>query len=107
MQMREMLDTHEVTVLTGTSLTEVGDGWAEVEAPDGTRRRLAGDATYVCLGMRGDRASHAALADAFAGTGVDVLDVGDSAGGAKIIDATAGGRGVLLTLEARGVLAPR
>lgn len=107
MQMREMLDTHEVTVLTGTSLTEVGDGWAEVEAQDGTRRRLAGDATYVCLGMRGDRASHAALADAFAGTGVDVLDVGDSAGGAKIIDATAGGRGVLLTLEARGVLAPR
>lgn len=106
MQMREMLTEHRVTVLTGTSLTEVGDGGVEVEA-DGARRRLTADATYVCLGMRGDRESLAALAEAFAGTDVDVLDVGDSAGGAKIIDATAGGRDVLLALEARGVLAPR
>ncbi|HEY0185954.1 MAG TPA: FAD-dependent oxidoreductase [Cellulomonas sp.] len=107
MQMREMLTTHAVRVLTRTSLTEVGDGWVEVEDPDGARRRLPGAATFVCLGMRGDRSSYAALATAFDGTGVDVLDVGDSAGGGKIIDATAGGRGVLLTLEARGVLAPR
>jgi 2,4-dienoyl-CoA reductase-like NADH-dependent reductase (Old Yellow Enzyme family)/NADPH-dependent 2,4-dienoyl-CoA reductase/sulfur reductase-like enzyme len=107
MQMREMLDKHAVTVLTSTSLTEIGDGWVEVEDPDGTRRRIGSQATYVCLGMRGDRASYPELAAAFAGTGVDVLDVGDSSGGVKIIDATAGGRGVLLTLEARGVLAPR
>lgn len=107
MQMREMLDRHDVTVLTRTSLTEVGDGWVAVEDPDGSRRRIEGAATYVCLGMRGDRTSYGELAGAFRGTDVDVLDVGDSSGGAKIIDATAGGRDVLLTLEARGVLAPR
>lgn len=107
MQMREMLEKHDVTVLTRTSLTEVGDGWVEVEDAHGVRRSLDGAVTFVCLGMRGDRSSHAALAAAFAGTGVDVLDVGDSSGGAKIIDATAGGRDVLLTLESRGVLPPR
>ncbi|GIG26856.1 FAD-dependent oxidoreductase [Cellulomonas denverensis] len=104
LQMHEMLDRHGVEVLTGTTLTEVGDGWVDVTDPEGTPRRLTGDATYICLGMRGDRGSYPGLAAAFAGTGVDVLDIGDSAGGGKIIDATRGGRDVLLTLTERGVL---
>jgi len=104
MQMHELIERHHVEVLTTTTLTEVGDGWVDVVAADGTPRRLHADATYVCLGMRGDRASFQALSDGFAGTGVDVLDVGDSAGGGKIIDATRQGRDVLLTLTERGVL---
>lgn len=105
MQTAEMIDKHGVRVLTGTSLTEVGDGWADVVAPDGTTERLAGAATFVCLGMRAVSGPFTELDEHFRGTGVDVLHVGDSAGGRKIIDATAAGRDVLLTLESRGVLA--
>ncbi|MEV7972520.1 FAD-dependent oxidoreductase [Cellulomonas sp. NPDC089187] len=104
MQMHELIEQHHVQVLTSTTLTEVGDGWVEVQDAAGEVRRLTGDATYVCLGMRGDTRSYSALAEAFAGTDVDVLDVGDSAGGGKIIDATRGGRDILITLTERGVL---
>lgn len=107
MQMREMLDKHHVRVMTSTSLTEIGDGWVQVETPDGTSQRLSGDAVYVCLGMRAQTTCYPMLVDTFRGTMVDVLDVGDSAGGGKIIDATAGGRDILLTLEERGVLPRR
>lgn len=105
MQTMEMIDRHDVRVLTGTSLVEVGDGWVRVAGPDGNEERLAGAATFVCLGMRAVDEPHVELVARFEGTGVDVLNIGDSAGGHKIIDATAAGRDVLLTLESRGVLA--
>ncbi len=107
LQMAEMIEKHDVTVLTGTSLTEVGDGWVDVRGADGTPRRIEGAATFVCLGMRAVSEPYVELDQHFRGSGIDVLNVGDSAGAGKIIDATAAGRDVLLTLEARGVLARR
>lgn len=106
MQSLEMVAEHDVRVLTSTRLVEVGEGWVDVQHEDGVIERLEAAATYVCLGMRPEAGMWGALSERFAGRGVDVLHVGDSAGGAKIIDATSAGRDVLLTLEARGVLRP-
>jgi NADPH-dependent 2,4-dienoyl-CoA reductase/sulfur reductase-like enzyme len=100
----EMLAHHNVRVLTGRSLIEVGDGWVQVRDPDGVEVRLDCSATFVCLGMRPAVEPYEALAEHFAGTGVNVLNVGDSAGVGKIIDATRAGRAVLAAIERRSSL---
>jgi len=106
MQSHEMIERHGVQVRTETSLVEVGDGWVDVRTGDGPVERIESATTFVCLGMRASTESYAGLTAHFAGTDVRVLDIGDSAGVGKIIDATAAGRDVLLALETRGVLAP-
>ena len=75
---------------------EVGDAIEKKELPF-----VAG---FVCLGMRSVAQPYDELAAHFAGSGVELMNIGDSNGVGKIIDATAQGRDVLLTLERIGVL---
>lgn len=104
MQMLELIDKHGVDVRTSTSLLEVGDTSVLIENPDGTREELPFVAGFVCLGMRSVAQPYDELAAHFAGSGVELMNIGDSNGVGKIIDATAQGRDVLLTLERIGVL---
>lgn len=104
LQMLEMIDKHHVEVRTSTSLMEVGDDHVIVENPDGTTERLDAAATFVCLGMRAVSGPFAELDEHFRGSGVAVLNVGDSNRVGKIIDATRDGRDVLLALQSQGVL---
>ncbi|MBU4215217.1 MAG: NAD(P)/FAD-dependent oxidoreductase [Actinobacteria bacterium] len=104
MQMVEMLDKEKVEIRTLTSLLEVKDGAVVVARPDGSTLELVFDAAFVCLGMRAVDAPYRELAEHFVGTGIEVLNIGDSAAVGRIIDATAGGRDVLLALERAGVL---
>lgn len=106
MQMVEMLEKHDVDVRTSTSLLEVKDDLLVLEAPDGTTVEHGFDLAFVCLGMRAVDEPYRNLVAHFAGSGVEVLNIGDSARVGRIIDATAGGRDVLLALEREGLLSP-
>lgn len=104
LQMKAMLREHAVEVLTGTSLREVGDGEVVVENPDGSLRRIEGDASFICLGLRAENGLHAQLLERFRGSATRVCNIGDSVRARKIIDGIAEGRNVLTVLEEIGAL---
>ena len=104
MKCRSLWHSPAKDVRTSTSLLEVGDTSVLIENPDGTREELPFVAGFVCLGMRSVAQPYDELAAHFAGSGVELMNIGDSNGVGKIIDATAQGRDVLLTLERIGVL---
>ncbi len=104
LQMVEMIEKNAVTVLTSTALQSVGDGFVTVRDMEGREWRIQAAATFVCLGMRPVQDLWTEAERLFRSEGTVVVNLGDSSGVGKIIDATAAGRGILAVLEDIGAL---
>lgn len=104
LQMLEMIDKHDVEVLTRTSLDRVADDHVQVTGPDGAPRTIGFDRAVVCLGMRAVDGLYADLRRDLAGERVELLTIGDAVSARRIIEATREGRDVLVALERLGAL---
>ena len=79
----DLFESKNVTVLTGTKLSEVTDEGAVVTAPDGDSRLLKADTVVSAMGFR----PAANLKDDLAVLNVPVCEVGDATGAGTIMKA--------------------
>ncbi|MBQ3305393.1 MAG: FAD-dependent oxidoreductase [Clostridia bacterium] len=79
----DLFESKNVTVLTGTKLSEVTDEGAVVTAPDGDSRLLKADTVVSAMGFK----PAANLKDDLAALNVPVCEVGDATGAGTIMKA--------------------
>ena len=79
----DLFESKNVTVLTGTKLSEVTDEGAVVTAPDGDSRLLKADTVISAMGFK----PAANLKDDLAALNVPVCEVGDATGAGTIMKA--------------------
>ena len=79
----DLFESKNVTVLTGTKLSEVTDEGAVVTAPDGETRLLKADTVISAMGFK----PAANLKDDLAALNVPVCEVGDATGAGTIMKA--------------------
>ncbi|WP_294377555.1 NAD(P)/FAD-dependent oxidoreductase [uncultured Clostridium sp.] len=91
-----MLKEKNVRQMTSTSLLEVKDNSFLVEV-DGNNEEIDFDFGFVCLGMRGTAPLLPQLEEAFKGSDVEIMNIGDSVRARRIIEGTTEGRN--LTIE--------
>lgn len=98
----ELMDKHHVNVLTNTALQEVTSDHFVVKQGD-VVNEIPFDLGFVCLGMRNYSPIYESLLNHYAGTMVDVINIGDSTRARRIIDGVAEGRNILQVLKQREV----
>lgn len=99
----DMLEKHQVQVLTSTALQEVHKDHFVVKRGD-AMETLNFDYGFVCLGMRAYSPVMEDLKQAFADEDVELLNIGDSVRARRIIDGVAEGRNILNALKKREFL---
>lgn len=98
-----MLEKHNVNVLTNTALKEVKEESFVVEK-DGKQETLTFDYGFVCLGMRNYAPIYDALKNEYQDSDVEIVNIGDSVRARRIIDGVAEGRNILNVLRRRDYL---
>ena len=98
-----MLKKKEVDVRVDTSLLEVKPN-SFIINKDGVDEELEFDFGFVCLGMRAYSPLMASLQENFAGTNVEVVNIGDSVRARRIIEGVEEGRHITNTLKRIGAL---
>lgn len=99
----DMLEKHNVDVMTSTALMEVHKDHFVVKRND-TLENLDFDYGFVCLGMRAYAPVLNELKEAFNSDEVEIMNIGDSVRARRIIDGVAEGRNVLNALKKRDFL---
>ena len=100
--MRECMEQHSVRQLTGTALTKVTPN-AFILSKDGKTDTLDFDYGFICLGMRANAPALEGLKESLAGTGTELINIGDSLRARRIIEGVDEGRHrVLSALDAKG-----
>lgn len=99
----DMLETHQVNVLTSTALQEVHKDHFIVKRND-KLETLDFDFGFVCLGMRAYAPIYQDICKAFADTDVEIINIGDSVRARRIIDGVAEGRNILMALQMKDFL---
>ena len=100
---KAMMKKHNVHQLTKTALLEVKDSSFLVKG-DGEPYEIPFEYGFVCLGMRAQGQLYQSLAEEFSSEDVEIMNIGDSQRGRRIIDGTQEGRNILTILEQRGYL---
>lgn len=98
-----MLEKHNVNVLTNTALKEVKEESFIVEK-DGKQETLTFDYGFVCLGMRNYAPIYETLKNEYQDSDVEIVNIGDSVRARRIIDGVAEGRNILNVLRRRDYL---
>lgn len=98
-----MLEKHNVNVLTNTALKEVKAESFIVEK-DGKQETLTFDYGFVCLGMRNYAPIYETLKNEYQDSDVEIVNIGDSVRARRIIDGVAEGRNILNVLRRRDYL---
>lgn len=98
-----MLEKHNVNVLTNTALKEVKAESFIVEK-DGKQETLTFDYGFVCLGMRNYAPIYETLRNEYQDSDVEIVNIGDSVRARRIIDGVAEGRNILNVLRRRDYL---
>lgn len=98
-----MLEKHNVNVLTNTALKEVKAESFIVEK-DGKQETLTFDYGFVCLGMRNYAPIYETLRNEYQDSNVEIVNIGDSVRARRIIDGVAEGRNILNVLRRRDYL---
>ena len=98
-----MLKKKEVDVRVETSLLEIKDS-SFIVNKDGADEEISFDYGFVCLGMRAYSPLMASLQENFAGTNVEVVNIGDSVRARRIIEGVEEGRHITNTLKRIGAL---
>lgn len=98
-----MLEKHNVNVLTNTALKEVKAESFIVEK-DGKQETLTFDYGFVCLGMRNYAPIYESLKNEYQDSDVEIVNIGDSVRARRIIDGVAEGRNILNVLRRRDYL---
>lgn len=98
-----MLEKHDVNVLTNTALKEVKAESFIVEK-DGKQETLTFDYGFVCLGMRNYAPIYETLQNEYQDSDVEIVNIGDSVRARRIIDGVAEGRNILNVLRRRDYL---
>ena len=98
-----MLKKKEVDVRVETSLLEIKDS-SFIVNKDGVDEEISFDYGFVCLGMRAYSPLMASLQENFAGTNVEVVNIGDSVRARRIIEGVEEGRHITDTLKRIGAL---
>lgn len=99
----DMLEKHNVDVMTSTALMEVHKDHFVVKRNDALEN-LDFDYGFVCLGMRAYAPALNELKEAFNSDEVEIMNIGDSVRARRIIDGVAEGRNVLNALKKRDFL---
>ena len=99
----DMLEKHNVDVMTSTALMEVHKDHFVVKRNDALEN-LDFDYGFVCLGMRAYAPVLNELKEAFNSDEVEIMNIGDSVRARRIIDGVAEGRNVLNALKKRDFL---
>lgn len=99
----DMLEKHNVDVMTSTALMEVHKDHFVVKRNDALEN-LDFDYGFVCLGMRAYAPVLNELKEAFNSDEVEIMNIGDSIRARRIIDGVAEGRNVLNALKKRDFL---
>lgn len=99
----DMLEKHNVDVMTSTALMEVHKDHFVVKRNDASEN-LDFDYGFVCLGMRAYAPVLNELKEAFNSDEVEIMNIGDSVRARRIIDGVAEGRNVLNALKKRDFL---
>ena len=98
-----MLKKKEVDVRVETSLLEIKDS-SFIVNKDGQDEEINFDYGFVCLGMRAYSPLMTSLQENFAGTNVEVVNIGDSVRARRIIEGVEEGRHITDTLKRIGAL---
>jgi NADPH-dependent 2,4-dienoyl-CoA reductase/sulfur reductase-like enzyme len=101
--MNYLLKKHEVTVMTGTKLTEVRDDAFFLEGSGGSAV-LSFDFGVVCVGMTPMDEGVEELRRYCDTKGVAFMNIGDSRRARKLINGSAEGRDILVVLRQMGLL---
>lgn len=99
----DMLEKHNVQVLTSTALQEVHPDHFVVKRNE-QMETLDFDYGFVCLGMRAYSPVMEELKQTFADEDVELFNIGDSVRARRIIDGVAEGRNILNTLKQKEFL---
>lgn len=99
----DMLEKHNVDVMTSTALMEVHKDHFVVKRNDALEN-LDFDYGFVCLGMRAYAPVLNELKEAFNSDEVEIMNIGDSVRARRIIDGVAEGRNLLNALKKRDFL---
>ena len=102
--MREFVKKYNLNLMPKTKLLEVKADCFVVQADDGWKE-LPFDYGFVCLGMQAFAPGLPELEEAFAESGVEILNIGDSLRARRIIDGVGEGHNILAILERKGLLA--
>ncbi len=98
-----MLKKKEVDVRVETSLLEIKDN-SFIVNKDGVDEEINFDYGFVCLGMRAYSPLIPKLQENFAGTNVEVVNIGDSVRARRIIEGVEEGRHITDTLKRIGAI---
>lgn len=101
--MLSMVKENNVNVLTDTSLLEVKENSFLIEK-NGVEEELEFDYGFVCLGMRNYSPVLSELQEYYAGTDVEIVNIGDSVRARRIIDGIKEGRNIITSLNKIGAL---
>ncbi|HFL3113445.1 TPA: 2,4-dienoyl-CoA reductase, partial [Clostridioides difficile] len=99
----DMLEKHNVQVLTSTALQEVHPDHFVVKRNE-QMETLDFDYGFVCLGMRAYSPVMEELKQTFADEDVELFNIGDSVRARRIIDGVAEGRNILNALKQKEFL---
>lgn len=99
----DMLEKHNVDVMTSTALMEVHKDHFVVKRNDALET-LEFDYGFVCLGMRANAPILNDIKEAFDSDETEIINIGDSVRARRIIDGVAEGRNVLNALKKRDFL---
>ncbi len=100
------LQHYAIVVRTNTTMKEIGDHHVLVES-NGSRENVSFDYAYVCTGMKSSAPLLGPLMEDYGSRGVSVLNIGDSAGARRMIDAVQEGHNILTRLSLLGFLEER
>ena len=99
-----LMDKYGVKQCPNTALLEVKADSFLVKTPEGNEEEMLFDYGFVCLGMRAYSPLMASLQENFAGTNVEVVNIGDSVRARRIIEGVEEGRHITDTLKRIGAL---
>lgn len=99
----DMMEKHNVNIMTSTALQEVCSDHFIVKAND-ELQTLNFDYGFVCLGMRAFSPVLETIKEAFKEEDVEILNIGDSVRARRIIDGVAEGRNILNALKQKDFL---
>lgn len=99
----DMLEKHNVNILTSTALQEVCSNHFIVKRND-EMVQLDFDYGFVCLGMRAYSPVFDSMKETFKDEDVELLNIGDSVRARRIIDGVAEGRNIINALKRKDFL---
>lgn len=84
--LRDLLEYHNVNIMTGCRLSEITDDGIIITRKDGSKGFVPADDVIFAIGLKPNKS----LADDLAGTGIEVYELGDGTGIGNIRTAIAG-----------------